>query len=302
MKKQFTDNQFTGIIMEKKVTTATLREMKRRGERITVLSAYDYPTAHMIDEAGIDVILVGDSLGNVILGYKDTLAVTMDEMIHHTKAVARAAKRALVVGDMPFMSYQASVADAIRNAGRFLKEGHAEAVKIEGGRGMVEKVEAIVQSGIPVMGHLGLTPQWIHQLGGFKVSGKTEAAARMVVEDVKKLEDAGVFSIVLECVPWQLAKLITERSGVPTIGIGSGPHCDGQVLVLHDLLGLTGPHVPKFVKQYAQLEGTISKAIAEFRQEVRTGKFPSLNHSYEMPSEELKKLLRRFKARKRSVR
>jgi len=282
-----------------KITTTALREMKTRGERITVLSAYDYPTARMIDEAGIDVILVGDSLGNVILGYKDTLAVTMDEMIHHTKAVTRAAKRALVVGDMPFMSYQASVADAIRNAGRFLKEGHAEAVKVEGGRGMVEKVEAIVQSGVPVMGHLGLTPQWIHQLGGFKVSGKTEVAARAILEDTKKLEEAGVFSIVLECVPWQLAKLVTERSSIPTIGIGSGPHCDGQVLVLHDLLGLAGPHVPKFVKRYAQLEGVIGKAIVEFRDEVKAGKFPSLEHSYEMPGNELKKLLK-SKARKRS--
>jgi len=282
-----------------KITTTALREMKTRGERITVLSAYDYPTARMIDEAGIDVVLVGDSLGNVILGYKDTLAVTMDEMIHHTKAVTRAAKRALVVGDMPFMSYQASVADAIRNAGRFLKEGHAEAVKVEGGRGMVEKVEAIVQSGVPVMGHLGLTPQWIHQLGGFKVSGKTEVAARAILEDTKKLEEAGVFSIVLECVPWQLAKLVTERSSIPTIGIGSGPHCDGQVLVLHDLLGLAGPHVPKFVKRYAQLEGVIGKAIVEFRDEVKAGKFPSLEHSYEMPGNELKKLLK-SKARKRS--
>ena len=287
-----------GSSMEK-ITTTALREMKTRGERITVLSAYDYPTARMIDEAGIDVILVGDSLGNVILGYKDTLAVTMDEMIHHTKAVTRAAKRALVVGDMPFMSYQASVADAIRNAGRFLKEGHAEAVKVEGGRGMVEKVEAIVQSGVPVMGHLGLTPQWIHQLGGFKVSGKTEVAARAILEDTKKLEEAGVFSIVLECVPWQLAKLVTERSSIPTIGIGSGPHCDGQVLVLHDLLGLAGPHVPKFVKRYAQLEGVIGKAIVEFRDEVKAGKFPSLEHSYEMPGNELKKLLK-SKARKRS--
>lgn len=285
-----------GSSMEK-ITTTALREMKARGERITVLSAYDYPTARMIDEAGVDVVLVGDSLGNVILGYKDTLAVTMDEMIHHTKAVARAVKRALVVGDMPFMSYQASAADAIRNAGRFLKEGHAEAVKIEGGRGMVEKVEAIVQSGIPVMGHLGLTPQWIHQLGGFRVSGKTEAAARAILDDAKKLEEAGVFSIVLECVPWQLAKLVTKKCSVPTIGIGSGPHCDGQVLVLHDLLGLAGPHVPKFVKRYAQLEGVIGKAIAEFRDEVKTGRFPSLEHSYEMPGDELKKLLK--KARKR---
>jgi len=287
--------------MEKKVTTTTLHDMKEKGEKIAVLSAYDYPTARMIDEAGIDVILVGDSLGNVILGYKDTLAVTMDEMIHHTKAVSRAAKRALVVGDMPFMSYQASASDAIRNAGRFIKEGHAEGVKVEGGRGVLEKVEAIVQSGIPVMGHLGLTPQWIHQFGGYKVRGKNETTARAIVEDAKKLEEAGVFSIVLECVPWQLAKLITERSYVPTIGCGAGPHCDGQVLVLHDLLGLSGPHVPKFVKRYAQLEDVISKALVEFRQEVKAGKFPALEHSYEMPGDELKKLMR-SKGRKRSSR
>lgn len=275
-----------------KITTISLMGMKAKGERIAMVTAYDYPTAKIADEAGIDAVLVGDSLGNVILGYPSTLPVTVDEMLHHTRAVAKAIKRALVVGDLPFMSYQASTEDAIRNAGRFIKEGHAEAVKVEGGRGMVEKIEAIVRAGIPVMGHLGLTPQWIHQLGGFKVRGKTEVAARAILEDARVLERAGVFSLVLECVPWQLAKLITERSGVPTVGIGAGPYCDGQVLVLHDLLGLTGPHIPKFVKRYARLGDAMAKALADFRQEVKVGKFPSLEHSYEMPGEELKKLKR----------
>ena len=280
----------TGNSMPKeKVTTVTFREMKMRGERIVMLAAYDYPTARMIDEAGIDAILVGDSVSNVVLGYKDTLAVTMEEMLHHTKAVARAVERAMVIGDMPFLSYQASVEDAVRNAGRFLKEGGAEAVKIEGGREVLDKIEAVIQAGIPVMGHLGLTPQWVHQLGGFKVQGKTQAAARVIVEDARKLREAGVFSLVLECVPWQLAKLITERIDVPTISCGAGPYCDGQVLVLHDLIGLSGLS-PKFVKHYAELKDPIERALRDFREEVRTGKFPTLEHSYEMKSKELREL------------
>ena len=282
--------------MEAKVTTVTLREMKARGERIAMLTAYDYLTARMVDEAGIDVILVGDSVSNVLLGYPNTLAVSMEEMLHHTKAVTRAVKRALVIGDMPFMSYQASVEDAVRNAGRFLKEGGAEAVKVEGGRGVIDKVEAIVQVGIPVMGHLGLTPQWIHQFGGYKVRGKTEEAAREIIEYAEKLEEAGVFSIVLECIPWQVAKIITERVGIPTIGIGAGPHCDGQVLVLHDMLGLSG-HVPKFVKRYATLDGEVVQALSNFKAEVKAGKFPSFGHSYEMPNEELKKLIDNLRGR-----
>lgn len=289
-------------MQKNKVTTTALREMKARGERITMLTAYDYPSARMVDDAGIDAIMVGDSLGNVILGYKNTLAVTMEEMLHHTKAVARATKRALVIGDMPFMSYQASVEDAVRNAGRFLKEGHAEAVKVEGGRSVLNKIDAIVGAGIPVMGHLGLTPQWIHQFGGYKVQGKTGAAAKLILEDSKLLERAGVFSLVLECVPWQLAKLITERANVPTIGIGAGTYCDGQVLVLHDLLGLSGEHIPKFVKRYARLDSIMAKALSDFKEEVRGGKFPSLEHSYEMPNEELKKLVGHSKARKGSAR
>jgi len=281
-----------------RITTAMIREMKDRGERIVMVAAYDYPTARMLDDAGIDAVLVGDSVGNVILGYRDTLSVTMDEMIHHTKAVARGVKRALVVGDMPFMSYQASTEDAIRNAGRFLKEGHAEAVKVEGGLGMIKKIEAIIQSGVPVMGHLGLTPQWYHQFGGFRVRGKTESTARAILEDAQRLERAGVFSIVLECVPWQLAKLVTEKVEVPTIGCGAGPCCDGNVLVLHDLLGLTGPHVPKFVKRYAKLDDVVIKALTSFKQDVKTGKFPTLEHSYDMPREEMRKLLREFKRKR----
>jgi 3-methyl-2-oxobutanoate hydroxymethyltransferase len=272
-----------------KVTTAALQQMKERGERITMLTAYDYPTARLADEAGVDAILVGDSVSNVVLGYQDTLAVTMEEMLHHTRAAARGTKRVLVVGDMPFMSYQASVEDAVRNAGRFLKEGGAEAVKVEGGRGVIDKIEAIVRAGIPVMGHLGLTPQWVHQFGGFKVQGKSQAAARMIAEDAKKLEEAGVFSIVLECVPWQLAKLITGRVKVPTIGCGAGPHCDGQVLVFHDVLGLSQLS-PKFVKRYAELKPPVERALAEYVKEVRTAKFPGLEHSYEMGDAELKKL------------
>ncbi|MDI6642545.1 MAG: 3-methyl-2-oxobutanoate hydroxymethyltransferase [Candidatus Hodarchaeaceae archaeon] len=278
-----------------KITAAAIRDMKDRGERIVMLATYDYLTARMIDEAGVDAVLVGDSVANVVLGHRDTLAVSMDEMIHHTKAVARGVKRALVVGDMPFMSYQASADDAIRNAGRFLKEGHAEAVKVEGGRSMIKKINAIIESGIPVMGHLGLTPQWVHQFGGFRVRGKTEPTARAILEDARRLERAGVFSLVLECIPWQLAKLITEKVGVPTIGIGAGPYCDGQVLVLHDLLGLTGPHVPKFVKRYAKLDDAITKALADFKREVKAGKFPTLEHSYDMPREEMRRLLKSFR-------
>ena len=278
-----------------KITTTTIREMKDRGERVVMLTAYDYPTARMVDEAGIDAILVGDSVSNVILGYENTLAVTMEEMLHHTRAVARAVKRALVIGDMPFMSYQVSVGDAVRNAGRFLKEGGAEAVKVEGGRSVLDKIEAIVGAGVPVMGHLGLTPQWVHQFGGYKVRGKTESAARAILEDAQKLERAGAFSLVLECIPWQLAKLVTESVGIPTIGIGAGPYCGGQVLVLHDLLGLSPQRVAKFVKRYTKLDEAIAKALNDFKLEVKNGKFPTLEHSYEMPAEELKRLTKRTK-------
>jgi 3-methyl-2-oxobutanoate hydroxymethyltransferase len=281
-----------------KITTAVLREMKERKEKIVMLTAYDYPTAKMEDEAGIDAILVGDSLGNVILGYRDTLAVTMDEMVHHTKAVARGTKHALVIADMPFLSYQASTEDAIRNAGRLIKEGRAEAVKLEGGRSVIDKVEAIIGAGIPVMGHLGMTPQSIHQFGGYKVRGKNAADARSIIEDSEILEKAGVFSIVLECMPYQLARMITEKVDVPTIGIGAGPYCNGQVLVIHDLLGLSGEFSPKFVKKYAKLGGVIMKALADFKGEVKSGKFPSSEHCYEMKGDELKKLIKHTKSGK----
>jgi 3-methyl-2-oxobutanoate hydroxymethyltransferase len=281
-----------------KITTIKIREMKESGEKIVMLATYDYLTAKMVDEAGADAILVGDSLANVVLGHKTTLSVGMEEMLHHTRAVANGVKRALVVGDMPFLSYQASTEEAIRNAGRFLKEGHAEAVKVEGGHRMIRKIEAIIDSGIPVMGHLGLTPQWVHQFGGYRVRGKTWSAARAILEDAKRLEQAGVFSLVLEAMPWQLAKLITEKLEIPTIGIGAGPYCDGQVLVLHDLIGLTGPDAPKFVKRYAELDKEVMKALENFKRDVKSNKFPTLAQSYEMPPEEMRKLIRGFRQKK----
>ena len=281
-----------------KITTHTIQSMKETGERVVMVAAYDHATARMVDNAEVDAVLVGDSLANVMLGYKNTLSVTVDEMLHHTKAVSRGVKRVLVVGDMPFMSYQASTEEAIRNAGRFLKEGHAEAVKVEGGRRMIKKIEFIIDSGIPVMGHLGLTPQWIHQIGGFRVRGRTESSARNILEDARRLERAGVFSLVLECMPWQLAKLITEKIDIPTIGIGAGPYCDGQVLVIHDLLGLTGPNVPKFAKRYAKMDDDVKKALDAFKRDVRSGKFPTLAQSYEMPPEEMRKLIRGFRKRR----
>ncbi len=276
--------------MEAKVTVTTLAEMKARGEKICMLTAYDYLTARLVDEAGVEVVLVGDSVGNVLLGYPNTLPVTMEEMLHHTRAVARAVKRALVVGDMPFLSYQPSDSEAVLNAGRFLKAG-AEAVKVEGGTPVMSRIKAILDSGIPVMGHLGLTPQWIHQFGGYRVRARTAEAARLLLREAKELERLGVFCLVLEGVPWQVAKLITERVSIPTIGIGAGPYCDGQVLVLHDLLGLT-EWVPKFVKRYARLGEEVRRAIQEFKKEVKEGRFPTLEFSYEMPQEEARELER----------
>ncbi len=276
---------------DKKVTTALLREMKKAGEKISMLTAYDYSMAKILDEAGIDVILVGDSLGMVMLGYDTTLPVTMDDMVHHTAAVARGCKRALVVGDMPFLSYQINTDEALRNAGRLIQEGGAEVVKLEGGREVAETIKKMVDSGIPVMGHIGLTPQSVNQFGGFKVQGKTEAAARKIIEDAEILEDAGVFSIVLECIPSAIAEMITERVSVPTIGIGAGPHCDGQVLVIHDLVGLFDKFVPKFVKQYAHVGDLIKEACSQYAQEVRSGKFPTEENSFSINEDELKKLL-----------
>ncbi|HEX7234448.1 MAG TPA: 3-methyl-2-oxobutanoate hydroxymethyltransferase, partial [Nitrosospira sp.] len=235
--------------VRKKVTTLTLRQKKERGEPITMLTAYDYPTALAMDQAGVDVILVGDSLAMVVLGYENTLPVTMEEMLHHSRAVARGAKNALLIGDMPFMSYQVSVEEATRNAGRFLQQGGMDAVKLEGGRERAEAVRSITSAGIPVMGHIGLTPQSINQLGGFRAQGKTAIAARRLVEDALILEEAGCFSLVLESVPARLAELISKKISIPTIGIGAGVGCDGQVLVTHDLLGLFDRFTPKFVKK-----------------------------------------------------
>lgn len=279
------------ITMDERVTIPKLRAMKEAGEKIAMLTAYDWPTALLLDRAGIDVLLVGDSVGNNILGYPDTIPVTMDEMIHHTKAVRRGVKRALLVGDMPFMSYQISGEQAIANAGRFLKEGGAEAVKLEGGAEMADIISLLVRRGIPVMGHIGLTPQRAAQLGGLKVQGRDEETAQKLLNDAKILEEAGVFSLVLEAVPWALAKLITERIKIPTIGIGAGPYCDGQVLVVTDMIGFSLGISPKFSKRYAQVAAEIERAAKEFLSDVKSGKFPTVaEHSFKISEEVLKKL------------
>ncbi|KNZ68870.1 3-methyl-2-oxobutanoate hydroxymethyltransferase [Thermincola ferriacetica] len=274
----------------KKVTTLTLKQKKQKGEKITMLTAYDYSAAKIFDEVGIDVLLVGDSLGMVVLGYESTLPVTMEDMLHHVKAVSRGTTNAMVVADMPFMSYHVSVGESVRNAGRFLQEAGANAVKLEGGREVADTVKAIIAAGIPVMGHLGLTPQSINQLGGYRVQGKDEAAARAIINNALALQDAGVFAIVLECVPAPLAKMVTERLDIPTIGIGAGKDCDGQVLVSHDILGLYSDFVPKMAKQYASLKPIIVDAVARYKKEVETGVFPAEEHSFQMAAEELNKL------------
>ena len=279
----------------KKTTILVLRQKKEHGEPITMLTAYDYPTALVMDQAGLDAILVGDSLGMVVLGYENTLPVTMDEMLHHCRAVARGAKTALLIGDMPFMSYQISASEALRNAGRFLQEGGMDAIKLEGGRERQEAVRAIVAAGIPVMGHLGLTPQSVHQLGGFRPQGRSAAAAKHLLEDALVLEEAGCFSLVLESVPARLAELVSKRLSIPTIGIGAGTGCDGQVLVTHDLLGLFDRFTPKFVKKYADLYTEMQRAFSEFITEVKTKTFPADEHTVEMPEEEWKELLKGIK-------
>ena len=276
----------TTVSQRKKVTTLTFRQKKERGEPITMLTAYDYPTAMAMDKAGIDSILVGDSLAMVVLGYENTLPVTMDEMLHHARAVARGAKSAMLVGDMPFMSYQVSVEEALRNAGRFLQQGGMDAVKLEGGRERADTVRAVTAAGIPVMGHIGLTPQSVHQLGGFRAQGKTASAAKRLLEDAQILEEAGAFSIVLESVPARLADYISKHITIPTIGIGAGAGCDGQVLVTHDLLGLFDRFTPKFVRQYANLHETMNKAITEYIDDVETKRFPAVEHTVEMREEE----------------
>lgn len=268
--------------MAEQVTIQTLINKKQAGSRITMLTAYDYTFARLVNNAGVDMILVGDSLGMVMLGYKDTLPVTLEEMLHHTRAVARGTRKAFLVADLPFLSYQASVEEGIRSAGRFLKEGGAQGVKLEGGKEVLPLVQAMVGVGIPVMGHLGLTPQSYHQLGGYKVQGRSEQAARRIFEDALRLEEAGVFSLVLECVPWQLAKLISETLAVPVIGIGAGVHCDGQVLVMHDMLGLTPDYNPKHSKRFAQLDKIVLEAFGQFIIEVENNSFPSPEQSFSM--------------------
>jgi 3-methyl-2-oxobutanoate hydroxymethyltransferase len=269
-----------------KVTVLSLQQKKERGEPIVMLTAYDYPTALAVDAAGVDAILVGDSLAMVVLGYENTLPVTMEDMLHHCKAVARGAQTALLIGDMPFMSYQASVAEAVRNAGRFLQEGGMDAVKLEGGRERLEAIRAIVAAGIPVMGHLGLTPQSVHAFGGFRPQGRTALAARRLLEDALLLEQAGCFSLVLESIPARLAALIRQRLIIPVIGIGAGVECDGQVLVLHDMLGFFERFTPRFVKKYAELSAEIRRAVETYAHEVRTRQFPAPEHTLEMADEE----------------
>ncbi|WP_242836850.1 3-methyl-2-oxobutanoate hydroxymethyltransferase [Desulfotomaculum nigrificans] len=264
--------------------------MKQEGQPIAMLTAYDYPMATLVDASGIDAILVGDSLGNAVLGYDSTVPVTMDDMIHHLRAVSRGVKRAMVIGDMPFLSYHVSREESVRNAGRLMQEGLAQAVKLEGGREVVDTVKAITAAGIPVMGHLGLTPQSVHQLGGFKVQGKDREAAERLLTDAKLLEEAGAFAIVLECIPQQLAKVITESVSIPTIGIGAGVHCDGQVLVVNDLLGMFSNFTPKFVKKYANLKEQIVQACSSYREEVKNRVFPGPEHVFNMAEEELKKI------------
>ncbi len=269
-----------------RVTALSVKNAKGK-DKVSVITAYDYPSALMVDAAGVDVVLVGDSLGMVMLGGDDTLGVTLDAMIHHTAAVVRGVRRALVVADMPFMTYEPGPGEALAGAARIVRESGARAVKLEGGLTVLPQVEALVRAGIPVMGHVGLTPQRAATLGGFKVQGKTAVSAKAVLEDALALERAGCFSLVLEAVPAPLAKIITERLSIPTIGIGAGPHCDGQVLVLHDMLGMTGGHVPRFVKQYARLAEAGGNAVAEYAREVRGGVFPGPEHSFTMPEAEL---------------
>ena len=279
-------------MMKKKmrISIHQIKEMKQKGEKITMLTAYDYAIARIVDEAGIPLILVGDSLGIVVLGYESTIPVTIDEMLHHTKAVVRGTKCSLVVGDMPFMTYHTSIAEAQRNAARFIQESGAQAVKLEGGVTVAEKVSAIVNCGIPVMGHIGLTPQSINQIGGYKVQGRTEETAKRLLEDAKALEQAGAFAVVLETVPTPLATLITQKVSIPTIGIGAGVGCDGQVQVVSDILGLFTDFVPKHAKQYAKLADIIRAAVTDYDREVKAGTFPTEEQSFSMDESILARL------------
>ena len=273
-----------------RVTITEIKEMKQRKEKIPMLTAYDYVTAKMVDEAGVPLILVGDSLGMVILGYESTIPVTMEEMIHHTKAAVRGAKKALIIGDMPFMTYHVSISEALHNAAKFIQEGGAQAVKLEGGEVVAEKVRRLVDCGIPVMGHIGLTPQSIHQLGGFKVRGKAVEEAKKLLNDACILEEAGAFAVVLECTPAPLSELITQKLAIPTVGIGAGPDCDGQVQVISDILGLYTEFVPKHAKQYARLAGEIKTAVSSYISEVKSLNFPTTEQSYTMDESLVKQL------------
>ena len=273
-----------------KNTVSTFREQKAKGEKISMLTAYDYSTAKLMDEAGINGILVGDSLGMVMLGYEDTLPVTMEDMIHHTAAVCRGAKNTLVVGDMPFMSYQVSVEEAVCNAGRLMKEGRCQAVKLEGGASVCPQIRAITNASIPVMAHIGLTPQSINAFGGFKVQGKSEEAAKKLLEDAKAVEEAGAFAVVLECVPAKLAELISKSISIPTIGIGAGAGCDGQILVYQDMLGLFSDFTPKFVKKYANVGEMMTQAFRDYIADVQEGSFPAPEHTFAISEDVIKKL------------
>ena len=273
-----------------KKTVSTFREQKAKGEKISMLTVYDYSTAKLMDEAGINGILVGDSLGMVMLGYEDTLPVTMEDMIHHTAAVCRGAKNTLVVGDMPFMSYQVSVEEAVYNAGRLMKEGRCQAVKLEGGASVCPQIRAITNASIPVMAHIGLTPQSINAFGGFKVQGKSEEAAKKLLEDAKAVEEAGAFAVVLECVPAKLAELISKSISIPTIGIGAGAGCDGQILVYQDMLGLFSDFTPKFVKKYANVGEMMTQAFRDYIADVQEGSFPAPEHTFAISEDVIKKL------------
>ena len=274
-----------------RMTARRIRSMKAKGQRIPVVTAYDYTFARLADRAGFPIVLVGDSLGMVCLGYDSTIPVTMDDMVRHTRAVVRGAQRPLVVTDMPFMSFQTSMEDAVRNAGRLVQEGGAQSVKLEGAGPTVEKVRRIVEAGIPVMGHLGLTPQSVHQFGGYRVQGKARRQALRLLEDARALEDAGAYSLVLELVPAPLARVISRKLSIPTIGIGAGPHCDGQVQVIHDILGLYDDFVPKHTRQYLNLSETIAAALERYAQEVRDGAFPTAKESFDMDEALLQDLL-----------
>ncbi len=275
---------------ETKTSIIDLKEKKSSGEKITMLTAYDYPTAELVDQAGVDTILVGDSLGMVVLGYQNTLAVTLEDMIHHGRAVVRGVEKAMVIIDMPFMTYQITREKAMENAARVIQETGADAVKLEGGVEIADAVQGITEAGIPVLGHLGLTPQSVGQMGGFKVQGKDIQTALKMIDDARKLEKAGAFGVVLECVPWLLAGLITRSISIPTIGIGAGEHCDGQVLVYHDVMGLTTGKRPKFVKEYANARAEMEKGIQGYIQEVKEGKFPAKDHRFEMPKDIFEKI------------